>query len=166
MGPGTFIDPDVAVSTREDLRLTAVTSNPPTGPGTPGLSEAKPYTIGRPLQLSPAAEVPLLDDQRPLRRAPAIRVVERRQVREAIAKVAVGIEDLQREAAFLIAMSAYRQNGSRPDVSPLRKKVEAAKTKLETAVAKLPENLRNHGRVTDLRKAIASLESLLPPVER
>jgi hypothetical protein len=105
-----------------------------------------------------------LDDlDKPTRIEPPA-AVENRLVREAMAEVAVGIEELQREAAFLNAIAG--RPGAKPDVRPLRREVEAAKTRLELAVAKLPGQLRNHGRITDLRKAIASLEGLLLAASR
>lgn len=87
-------------------------------------------------------------------------VLERRQVREAVAKIAVSVEELQREAAFLSAIAG--RPGPKPDLRPVRKELEVTKTKLERAVAKLPEHLRGDSRITDLRKAIASLEAHLP----
>ena len=96
------------------------------------------------------------------RRAVNPEVVERRQVREAIAKVGVGVEELQREAAFLSAMAVRGKSAAASDVAAARKKAESVKARLDAEVAKLPEQLRNHGRITDLKKAIASLEAHLP----
>ena len=103
----------------------------------------------------------LMNDQAAPRRAMSTAVVERRQVRQAIAKVAVELEELQREAVFLNALTAHGRQGHQTDVTRLRRRAWDAEIKLDKAVAKLPEHLRNHGRIVDLRKAIASLEGNL-----
>jgi hypothetical protein len=107
-----------------------------------------------------------MDDSGAIRRATADAVVERRQVRDAVAAVAKGIEELHRETALLVAMAAHGGHGvPEPDFAGLRKRVAATRIKLEKAVAKLPEHLRGHGRIVDLRHAISSLEGLLPPAD-
>jgi hypothetical protein len=105
-----------------------------------------------------------VDDRDRTTRIEPIGAVENRLVREAMAEVAVGIEELQREAAFLNAIAG--RPGARPDAGPLWKGVEAATARLERAIAKLPDHLRTHGRITDLRKAIASLEVQLQAAGR
>jgi hypothetical protein len=90
-------------------------------------------------------------------------VAENRLVRAAMAEVAAGMEELQREAAFLRTIAG--RPGTKPDRLPLQKAVAATRARLEKAVAKLPDHLRTHGRVTDLRKAIASLEVQLQAID-
>jgi hypothetical protein len=99
-----------------------------------------------------------MDDQ-PQSKVPNKSVVDGRQVREAIATVAASIEELQREAAFLIAIAG--RPGHKPDQGSIRKALEATKNSLESAVSNLPDRLRDHGRITDQRKAITSLEAQL-----
>jgi hypothetical protein len=96
------------------------------------------------------------------RRPMAKVVVERRQVREAMAQIAVSIEELQREAALMTAMAHMGHQGRRPDFESLRKRVAGTRAKMERAVAVLPQHLQDHGRIVDLRKAIGSLEQFLP----
>ena len=86
-------------------------------------------------------------------------VVDGRQVREAITQVASSIEELQREAVFLMALAG--RPGPKPDLIPIRKALAETKKSLESAEAKLPERLRDHGRIIDQRKAITSLEAHL-----
>ena len=99
------------------------------------------------------------------RRAASLAVVERKRVRAAIASAAVGLEELQRDAAFLNAAVAHGASDKVKELRTLRQRLATTKTKLDKAVGKLPPHLRVHGRVIDLQKAISSLELILAPDE-
>ncbi|MEO7223927.1 MAG: hypothetical protein ABIY37_15780 [Devosia sp.] len=95
-------------------------------------------------------------------------VVDRREVKMALASIAAGMEEWHREAAFLKAMLG--RNSSQADLKPrifsLRKNVSLARKQLDEIVGQLPERLRDHGRVTDLRRALDTLEACMPEIAR
>jgi hypothetical protein len=98
------------------------------------------------------------------KRATVASVAERREVLKAIAGIGDHLAELQREAAFLKA--AIERGRGQADLEPqivtLGTKIAVERQKLERAVAFLPERLRGHGRITDLRRAMEALEASAP----
>ena len=93
-------------------------------------------------------------------RATPSSVTARRAVRAAIADVAAAIPTLQVEAAFLRALSAKAGTpGAELHARQLllERRLTDAATKLEAAIATLPETLRNHPRIKDVRGALTSV---------
>jgi hypothetical protein len=95
------------------------------------------------------------------KRALVTGVLERRKVLQAIAPTAATLEQMQRDAAFRKAQTEHGSPDEAKDLENFRKRVATSKARLEKALAKLPPPLRQHGRVIDLQKAIASLEVIL-----
>lgn len=94
------------------------------------------------------------------KRASSPSVVDRMAVRKALSGVAKPIENLQNEVAFFRALAA---RGSVDTVAAQGKRLQGHLTTLEqqlnALVDQLPEQLKTHGRVMDLRNALSSAQS-------
>ena len=86
----------------------------------------------------------------------------------ALASIAAGLEGWQIESAFLKGMLEH--GTSQPSLEPrmvsLGKNVSLVHKQLDKVVDSLPERLREHSRVTDLRRAIGALEASIPRVAK
>lgn len=100
------------------------------------------------------------EEQRP-RRAPALGVAERHAVLAALAQVAQRINGIQKDAILTFAMVEHSSTAAGQRLTTLRATVAETRVQFEAAVDGLPDELRKHGRVTDLRKALTSLEERL-----
>ena len=103
-----------------------------------------------------------MEEPRHNKRPPNATVQDRRQVKDALADIASGLDKLQQEAAFLSAMARHEGHGLGHRIDSLRNTVIFIEKQLDAAIAKLPKHLREHSRVTDLRKALASLSAIAP----
>jgi hypothetical protein len=86
-----------------------------------------------------------MDETRDHKRPPNAAVQDRRQVKDALADIA-----------------RHEGHGLGHRIDSLRNTVIFMEKQLDAAVAKLPRHLREHSRVTDLRKALASLSAIAP----
>lgn len=93
------------------------------------------------------------------KRATSETAVAHQQVRAALRTVALQLNVLHREAALLVVMAQHFRSDAPDRISRLRQAVAEATARFEEEVAGLPEHLKNHGRVTDLRKSLATLEA-------
>jgi hypothetical protein len=89
------------------------------------------------------------------------KLTDLRMLRETLSPFAERIGEVQTTAIQVQAMQKAQRPGTVSRVIAMRNDVDAIYRDMERALFTLPEKLRTHSRVDDLRKALARLETII-----